>query len=244
MKVYEFIKKRSESKQKTFALLVDPSKTDAEKLRKIGKLSDKAQVDVFFVGGSILFNDQLKMCLKTLRENSKIPVVLFPGNNLQIDSNADAILFLSLISGRNPEMLIGKHVVAAPYVKAAKLEAIPTGYMLIESGKLTTAHYMSNSLPIPSGKSEIAACTALAGEMLGMKLIYMDAGSGAERPVPTEMITAVKKEIQVPLIIGGGLRKPQDAANACKAGADMIVVGTAFEENPSLIQKFAEAIHK
>jgi putative glycerol-1-phosphate prenyltransferase len=116
--------------------------------------------------------------------------------------------------------------------------------MLIESGKLTTAHYMSNSLPIPSGKSEIAACTALAGEMLGMKLIYMDAGSGAEKPVPAEMISAVKKEIQIPLIIGGGLRKPQDAANACKAGADMIVIGTAFEEDTSLIQKFAEAIHK
>lgn len=243
MKVFEAIKKQCKSNRKLFALLVDPSKNDAEKLRKIGKLSDKAGVDIFFVGGSLLQNDQLSLCIDTLKKHANIPVVIFPGNTMQIDASADAILFLSLISGRNPEMLIGKQVIAAPYVKKAGLEVIATGYMLIESGRLTTVHYMSNTLPIPHDKNEIAVCTALAGQMLGMQIIYMDAGSGAEKTIPLPMIRAVKKEIDIPLIIGGGLRRPEDAANACKAGADLVVVGNVFEEKPSLIHDFSQAIH-
>jgi putative glycerol-1-phosphate prenyltransferase len=161
---------------------------------------------------------------------------------MQVNGKADAILLLSLISGRNPELLIGKHVVAAPYIRASGLEVIPTGYMLVESGNSTTALYMSNTSPIPREKDDIAVCTAMAGEMLGMKIIYMDAGSGAEYAVPNKMIRRVKESIRIPLIVGGGISNPEIANERSKAGADLIVVGTAIEKEVELIKEISAAV--
>ena len=230
--------------EKQLAVLVDPDKQSDSDHEKIARLAQKAGVDFFFVGGSLLTSDSLYHCVRILKENSSIPVVLFPGNTYQVSRNADAMLFLSLISGRNPDMLIGMHVIAAPYIKLSGIETLPTGYMLIDSGKPTSVSYMSNSFPIPNDKKDIAACTAMAGEMLGLRLIFMDAGSGAKIPVPADMIRFVKDSIGIPLIVGGGLRTPEDARLALQAGADVIVVGNRFEENPELITAFAEEVKK
>jgi putative glycerol-1-phosphate prenyltransferase len=227
---------------KQLAVLIDPDKQSQEQLVKTAKIAQEAQVDFLFVGGSLLTSDMLFHCVKTLKENSDIPVVLFPGNTYQIARNADAMLFLSLISGRNPDMLIGMHVLAAPYIKLAGLETIPTGYMLIDSGKPTAVTYMSNSFPIPNDKKDIAACTAMAGEMLGLKMIFMDAGSGASQTIPEEMISFVKQSIEVPLIIGGGIRDTKKLKSVFDAGADIAVVGNRFEENQKLIYEFAEVV--
>ena len=187
-------------------------------------------------------NDNLNDCIKTIKENSKIPVILFPGNAMQINPKADGILFLSLISGRNPDLLIGKQVISAPILKQTELEIISTGYMLIDSGKATTASYMSNTVPIPREKNAIATSTAIAGQYLGMKLIYMDGGSGAEQPITKDMIKEVSNCIDIPLIIGGGICNAKKAIENCEAGADLIVVGNAIEKDPSLILDISQGI--
>jgi geranylgeranylglyceryl phosphate synthase family protein len=182
--------------------------------------------------------------LVNIRQRCDIPLVLFPGNSFQLSYRADAILFLSLISGRNPELLIGNHVIAAPYLKISPLEVMSCGYMLIDGGRATTVSYMSNTTPIPAEKSDIALCTAVAGEMLGLKLMFMDAGSGALQPVPLELIETVGSAIEVPLIVGGGIRDAQHAYEAARAGADLIVVGNAIEQSPDFIGEVAAAVHK
>ncbi len=242
MGIYPTITSGKKQKKKKFALLIDPDKYSLSSLKKVVKLSNKAAVDLFFFGGSLLTRDLQDQYITFLKENSDIPVVLFPGNSMQIHSGADSILLLSLISGRNPDMLIGKHVISAPFLKASKLEIIPTGYLLINCGSLTTVAYMSNTTPIPKNKPEIAVCTAMAGEMLGLKLIYMDAGSGADSPIPADMIRKVSDSVSVPLIIGGGITTPSKAITALKAGADIIVVGNAIEKDPDLIPKIAGGI--
>jgi len=229
---------------KKIAILVDPDKPTDNTIIELAKNAQKAGVDLFFVGGSLLTNDNLDSCIKLLKAHSSIPVVIFPGNSLQLSKKADAFLFLSLISGRNPEMLIGRHVISAPYLKLSELEIISTGYMLVDSGKPTTVSYMSNSFPIPSDKNDVALCTAMAGEMLGMKLIFMDAGSGANHPVPEAMIAAVKGSIDIPLIIGGGLRTPELASRATKAGADVVVIGNTLEKQPEMLEAFVKAVHQ
>jgi putative glycerol-1-phosphate prenyltransferase len=230
------------SAKKQLAVLIDPDKLSPKQLEYTAKKAQEAGVDFLFVGGSLLTSDTLFHCVRILKENSNIPVVLFPGNTYQIARNADAMLFLSLISGRNPDMLIGMHVLAAPYLKLSGLETIPTGYMLIDSGKPTAVTYMSNSFPIPSDKKDIAACTAMAGEMLGLKLIYMDAGSGAAVTIPEEMVSFVKESIDVPMVIGGGIKTPGTLKKILAAGADVAVVGNRFEESPELIMEFAEVV--
>jgi phosphoglycerol geranylgeranyltransferase len=244
MSVYAAINDKMQRGHKQFAVLVDPDKHMLSEVERIAVLASRSNVDYFFVGGSLLINNQLDQCINMLKEKAEIPVVLFPGNTLQMSWKADAILFLSLISGRNPEMLIGRHVIAAPYLKLSPLEVISTGYMLIESGKPTAVSYMSNSSPIPADKDDIAMCTAMAGEMLGLKLIYLDAGSGALNPVPMGMVENVKKSISVPLIIGGGIRTPEHAAVLCNAGADLIVIGNVLEKNGDAMKAFSDAIHK
>lgn len=229
--------------KKQFAVLVDPDKYSRTHLLDLTAVARDAMVSYFFVGGSLMSEGNLDETIKILKENSDIPVIIFPGDELQINSRADAILLLSLISGRNPELLIGKHVIAAPYLKRSGLEILPTGYMLIESGNSTTALYMSNSMPIPRNKDEIAVSTALAGEMLGLKLIYMDGGSGAAHPIPVSMIGKVKEHIHIPLIVGGGIRSAQDASERFKAGADLVVVGNAIETDQALLAKIAEVTY-
>jgi len=242
-KVYEKILKSTQSGKKQFAILVDPDKLEVQQAGELAHLASECGADMLFVGGSLLTNGNLHSCLEAMKKHSNLPVVLFPGNTLQIDGMADAILFLSLISGRNADLLIGKHVISAPLIHEKKLEAIPTGYMLIESGNSTAVLYMSNSLPIPADKVDIAASTALAGEMLGLRMIFMDAGSGAQNPVSEKMIRAVKEKITVPLITGGGIRTPEKALLNCKAGADVIVIGNSIEKDHSIIKQMADAIH-
>jgi phosphoglycerol geranylgeranyltransferase len=228
--------------KKKFAVLIDPDKSSPASLKKLAAIATRSGVDYFFFGGSLLMHGKGESQIRILRDHSDIPVVLFPGSSLQVFPNAHAILLLSLISGRNPDMLIGRHVESAAMIKASKLEVIPTAYMLIDGGRPTSVSYISGTLPIPSDKPDIAASTALAGQQLGLKVIYLDAGSGAMNPVPAELIKRVKQETRLPLIVGGGISDPGKAATALKAGADVIVVGNAIEKNPDLIPKVSEII--
>lgn len=229
--------------EKKFVVLIDPDEVEAKSLEKMVNNCVSAEVDYFFLGGSLVVNNNIELAAKIIKKNSDIPIILFPGDTYQLNNNADALLLLSLISGRNPELLIGKHVTAAPYLKKSNLEIMPTGYLLVDGGVPTTVSYISNTNPLPADKENIALCTAQAGEMLGLKLIYLDAGSGALNPVPRKMIQTVADGIDVPLIVGGGIRNPEKAYLSAKAGADAIVVGNAIEKDESLIQEMAHAVH-
>jgi len=243
MPIYATLTQSKAAQKKLFALLIDPDGHDAAYFERVAMLGMEAGVDFFLVGGSLIADDVLDMCLSVLRTHTTIPTVIFPGSSLQINPAADAFLFLSLISGRNAEMLIGRQVTAAPYLRKSGLEVIATGYMLIDSGRPTTALYMSNTLPIPGDKPQIAACTAMAGEMLGLSLIYLDGGSGADHPVDPAMIRAVHESVSIPIVVGGGIRTPQQAAAACQAGADLIVVGNAVEKNPEILREIVAVVH-
>ncbi len=236
------VEKKSQGK-KSFAVLIDPDQVNNFSLDEIIEISVSAKVDYLLVGGSLVISNYMNECIQYLKKNCNLPVILFPGSPSQVSKYADALLYLSLISGRNPELLIGQHVVSATFVKQSGLEIIPTGYIVIDGGAPTTVSYISNAAPIPADKNEIAMCTAMAGEMLGMKLIYMDAGSGAKRPINESMIKVVADNISIPLIVGGGIIHPEKAYLNCKAGADVIVVGNAIEKDSSLIKEMSAAIH-
>ncbi|HEX8460019.1 MAG TPA: geranylgeranylglyceryl/heptaprenylglyceryl phosphate synthase [Segetibacter sp.] len=242
-KLYQHFVKNKEQGQKSLAVLIDPDKVDNVKIDQLVSLSVEAKVDYLLVGGSLMISSNLDECIQQIKSLCDIPVVLFPGSPAQVSKYADAMLYLSLVSGRNAELLIGHHVVSAPFVKKSGLEIMPTGYMLIDGGAPTTVSYISNASPIPSDKNEIALCTAMASEMLGMKLIYMDAGSGAKRPITESMIQMVSANIEAPLIVGGGITDPEKAYLNCKAGADVIVIGNAIEKDPILIKEMANAVH-
>ncbi len=228
--------------KKIFAVLIDPDKFPHQNLLKIITAMETACPDLILVGGSLV-NNRIEMVVQVLKEHLTIPIVLFPGNLLQLTPNADGILFISLISGRNPDLLIGNHVISAPYIKKSGMEVIPTGYILIQGGATTSVEYMSQTQPIPADKPDIAVATAMAGEMLGQKLIYLEGGSGALNPVPEDMIEAVKNNISIPLIVGGGINTVEKVKATCKAGADIIVVGNAFEKDISLLKDFKNIIH-
>jgi phosphoglycerol geranylgeranyltransferase len=242
-KIYQSLTDRKRQSKKSFAVLIDPDKVNDSSVGELIQLSLDAQVDYFLVGGSLVISSYLDECVQLIKRSCHIPVILFPGSPSQVSKYADALLYLSLISGRNPELLIGQHVISAPQVKKSGLEIMSTGYMVIDGGAPTTVSYISNASPLPSDKNEIAMCTAMAGEMLGMKLIYMDAGSGAKRAISETMIQKVSSCIDVPLIVGGGITTAEKAYLNCKAGADVIVVGNAIEKDASLIKEIAAAIH-
>jgi putative glycerol-1-phosphate prenyltransferase len=243
MTILELIQQRHRAGKKSIAVLIDPDKVDDQaKLRHLIDLANENCIDFFFVGGSLLTRSNLTEVIQLIKENVSIPVVLFPGSSQQIDPSADAILFLSLISGRNPDLLIGQHVQAAPLLRNYRMEVLPTGYILINSGKISSVAYVSNTLPIPDDKYDIAGCTALAGEMLGLQLIYLDAGSGAETAISSRMISTVRKTIRVPLLVGGGIDTPAKAQAALEAGADMIVIGNALEKDPELLTGISEEV--
>ena len=241
--IAQFINQQIKQDKKTFALLIDPDHNNDQSLIDTTKLADKSNVDLILVGGSILHNS-IEHTVELIKKNTNIPVVLFPGNILQITNKADGIMLLSLISGRNPDLLIGNHVIAASSIKKSNLEVLPTGYMLVEGGKITSVEYMSNTKPIPSDKPDIAISTAMAGEMLGLKYIYLEAGSGATKKTTTQIIERVKNNISIPLIVGGGLRTTTDIKQAINSGADIIVVGTAVEENPLILPDLVNACKK
>jgi len=230
------------TKNKKLAVLIDPDKQSEKELAQISEKSQNDGADFFLVGGSLV-SSSLDFTIEIIKKNSNIPVLLFPGSVLQISNKADGILLLSLISGRNPNLLIGNHVIAAPILKKSSLEIISTGYMLIDGGNKTSVEYMSNTKPIPANKADIAVATAIAGELLGNKLIYLEAGSGAKNHVSENLIKEVKKSINIPLIVGGGISDIKKLDKICKAGADIIVTGTAFEKNSGLIKAFSEKIH-
>ena len=242
-RIYNSLTEKKRHGKKSFAVLIDPDKVNDGKMQSLIGLSVSAKVDYFLVGGSLVISNYLDECVQYIKRSCNIPVILFPGSPSQVSKYADALLYLSLISGRNPELLIGQHVISAPVVKNSGLEIMSTGYIVIDGGAPTTVSYISGAAPLPSDKNEIAMCTAMAGEMLGMKLIYMDSGSGAKRAVTESMIETVSKSIAVPLIVGGGITDPEKAYLNCKAGADVIVVGNAIEKDESLIAEMAAAVH-
>lgn len=240
--VYDSLVQKLAAGRKMLAVLIDPDHLDnvEESVRRC----NGSGVDLIFLGGSLVSSGTIAEAIVRIKALTDIPVLLFPGDELQIDSRADALLLLSLISGRNPELLIGKQVVAAPYIRKSGLETIATGYMLIDGGRITTASYMSGTVPIPADKPEIAMCTAMAGEMLGLKLIYMDAGSGAKYPVSPRMIEQVRKAVSIPVVVGGGIRSTNEAVSAWTSGADIVVVGNAIEEDNALIGEMMAALQE
>lgn len=244
MKILDILKERHRIGKKSIAVLIDPDKVDdPTRLNHLINLASENCIDFFFVGGSLITTTNLSEVVNQIKEQVNIPVVLFPGNSMQLDPAADAILFLSLISGRNPDLLIGQHVLAAPILKNNNIEVLPTGYILINSGRITSVAYISNTTPIPEDKYSLAACTAMAGEMLGLQLIYLDAGSGAEREISPKMISAVRKAVDTPLIIGGGINTSAKALSALEAGADMIVIGNALEKDPDMLIEISDKVY-
>lgn len=245
MKIYNHLLNTIKEKGAAYLVLLDPDKLPENKLAEFLKHCEKSGVDGFLVGGSLMVNGDFESFIEKVKVNTNLPSIIFPGGINQVSSFADAILFLSVVSGRNPEHLIGKHVLAAPSIKKSGIEPISTAYILVESGSTTTAIYMSGSLPIPRNKPEIAAATALASEYLGMKLIYLEAGSGADNSVPNEMVKAVSAQCSIPVIVGGGIRNPRTAREKVENGASIIVTGNYFEDenNWDLIKDFASAVH-
>lgn len=219
-------------------MLVDPDKYKKELLEDMLKYGEP---DLWLAGGSYLTHGNMEACLSGLRMLSKKPLVIFPGTPSQISPKADALLLLSLVSGRNPEYLIGRHVESAFQLKNSGLELIPTAYLLIDGGKTTTAHYISQTQPIPGDKAELAAATALAATLMGMRLVYLDAGSGSRLPVSPDMIEAVRRSTEVPVVVGGGIRSGDEAHIAWKSGADVVVVGNALEKDHRLFEELIAA---
>ena len=229
--------------KKSLALLIDPDKVNGESLDNILATAAENRVDYILAGGSLTFN-RIEVLIDYIKKRCTITVILFPGNLLQLSCEADAILLLSLISGRNPELLIGNHVLAAPYLRDARHKLISTGYILINCGSRTSVEYMSQTESIPADKPDIVIATALAGEMLGLKMIYLEGGSGAITPVPAEIIRAVRENITIPVVVGGGLRTPKQILEAYLAGADLVVLGNGVEDNPGLIREACQTRDK
>lgn len=236
IKPLAFLQHAKYRKQKLLAVLIDPDDA-ADAVSNLAEICASGGVDMVLLGGSLLTRGNTKNCLDLIRKLYSGPILLFPGDEIQVVPEADGILLLSLISGRNAEYLIGKHVVAAPLIKQAGLLCLPTGYLLIDGGRSTTAHYISQTMPIPADKAEIAAVTALAGTQLGMQLIYLDAGSGALQPVAANMIHAVSEAVECPVIVGGGIRTEEAAASAWKAGATVVVIGNGLMQDDTLLER-------
>jgi phosphoglycerol geranylgeranyltransferase len=246
MKVYDYLLSFPAQNKAGHFVLIDPDERIVEELPAVTQAICEAGVDAILVGGSLLLRPDYPAKVKAIKSAATIPVILFPGSLSQIAGGFDAVLFLSVISGRNPDYLFGDHVMGAPQILALGLEPISTGYMLIESGRTTTAEFMSNTRPIPAHKPDIAVAHALAAQMMGFKLLYLEAGSGADHPVPEKMIAAIRRFVQIPIIVGGGIRDIETAVKKIRAGADFIVTGNLFQENgdPALMKAFAEAIHQ
>ena len=227
--------------KKQLAILIDPGKYGVNRLVTLLQLMQQNPPHYVLVGGSIT-SASMDETIELIRQYLSVPIILFPGNASQFTPKADALMYLSLISGRNSDYLIGQHVLSSISIKKSGLKVVPVGYMLIESGRMTSVEYISNTKPIPSNKTDIAVCTAVAGELLGMRSIYLEGGSGADRPVPAEMIKAVKQNISIPLIVGGGIRTVDALKNAYASGADVVVVGNVLEEKPELYPELFEAL--
>lgn len=228
--------------RKSLAVLLDPDKVGQNSFLDLLTHPSASIIDYFFVGGSLVTEYTHREIVAVIRQYTDTPTILFPGNSLHIEPSADGILLLSLISGRNPEFLIGQHVISAPILKKSGLEILPTGYMLVDGGAQTTVSYISGTMPLPSDKPSVAACTAMAGEMLGLKLTYLDAGSGARRPVSPALIAAVRQAVDTPILVGGGINTAEKAHAALDAGADVIVVGNHLEQHPDFLTELTAVL--
>jgi phosphoglycerol geranylgeranyltransferase len=243
--VYDSLFNTREHEGAAFFLLLDPDKVSLAELPGLSAAAEEAGVDGFLVGGSLSLLPQMEQTLQSIKIATTKPVIIFPGGVHHLSPIADAVLFLSMISGRNPDHLIGQHVVAAPLIRQMELEAISTGYMIVESGEVTTTEFMSHSKPLPRNKPEIAAAHAIAAELLGMNMLYLEAGSGAKLAVPTEMVSMVSSMVDIPVVVGGGIRSPEQVSERVKAGAKAIVIGNYFEEEGHFehLRSFVEAAH-
>ena len=245
MTVYEELIQAKETKGAGYLVLIDPDKYGEKEAIELAVNCADAGVDALLLGGSLLFSAVFDEIIQGIRAECDLPTIIFPGSTRQLSPYAHAILFLSLLSGRNPNHLIGDQVVGAPIIKVLGIEPIPTGYLFIESGNVTSAQFISDTRPIPRDKPDIAMAHALAAEYMGMKLVYLEAGSGAKLSVPVEIISAINDYISIPMIVGGGIRTPEAAQERVEAGASFIVTGNILEQNnePKLIKEFAEAVH-
>ena len=243
MSVYQKLLKVRDEKGAGFFVLLDPDRMSVSEIVELAQKSEKGGADAFLVGSSLLLSTRFDEAVKEIKANVSIPVIIFPGNANQVSRHADAILFLSLISGRNPHLLIGEQVKAAPAIKEFGLEPIPTGYMIIESGGATSVQFMSDTQPIPRNKPDIVKAHALAAEYLGMRFVFLEAGSGADNSVPDNIIREVKDFISIPIIVGGGVKDPDVAYKKVKSGASFVVIGNSLEEDDSIIEEFADEIN-
>lgn len=243
--VFERLLATRREKGAGFIVLVDPDKRHEDDLARFGALCENCGVDAIFLGGSLMQAVDLEPYVSRLKAATELPIIGFPGSLIQLTPSLDAVLFLSIVSGRNPEYLFGQHVHAAPVIRRLGIEPIPTAYMLVESGRATTAQYMSHSMPLPRSKPDVAAATALAAEMMGMRLLFTDGGSGADDTVPEDMIEAITEACSAPLVVGGGLTAPREVADKVRAGASFVVVGNAIELRPDAgyISELAAAAH-
>jgi len=233
------------SKRTAFFCLIDPDKVEVSQAKELSLLYEESGADAILIGGSMMLNNRFSESVIEIKKHLNIPLIIFPGLFNFVSPDADALLMLNMLSSRNPQVLINEQVRSAPLVYQAKLEVIPTAYLLIESGTMSSVQYMSHSFPIPRKKCDIAVAHALAAQYMGMRMVYLEAGSGADLHVPYEMIKAVKEHIDVPLIVGGGIKTPDIAHEKAKAGADFIVIGTVLENlnDKRLVKEFADAIH-
>ncbi len=245
MKTFDYLLDVRKRKGAGFLLLLDPDKLVTENLRDVVKHAQESGVDAFLVGSSLMTRDVFDKSLGEIKKHAKVPVVIFPGSLFQISAQADAILFLTVLASRNTDLIVGNHVHAAPLIRQHKLETISTAYLLVESGKLTSAHFMSDSFPIPRDKPEIAGAFAMAAEMFGIKMVYLEAGSGAPESVPKDMVQMVSRSVDMPVVVGGGIRNPEKAHELATAGASFIVTGNFFEKNgnSNKLEEFAKAVH-
>ncbi len=245
MKVFDKLLHTKQTRGAGYLVLIDPDKQGIQEAIGLAKICAKADVDALLVGGSLLFSHIFDELIRGIKAECDIPTIIFPGGTRQISPYADAILFLSLVSGRNANNLIGDQVMAAPIIKSMGLEAISTAYMFIESGNITSAQFLSDTRPIPREKPDIAMAHALAAEYLGMKLVYLEAGSGAKYSVPELLIRALHDYITIPMIVGGGICSPDEARRKVEAGASFVVTGNVLERkrDASLVKAFADAVH-
>ena len=232
-----------EKKGAGFIVLIDPDKKNDKNIDQLVEKAHQNGVDAIFVGGSIMMDGLYHKRVERIKSISEIPVILFPGGVNQINKHYDAMLFMSLLSGRNSHYLIGEQVIAAPIVKDYGIETIPTGYLLIDGGSPTSVEVVSGTKPLPSNRPDIIVSHALAAQFLGMELIYLEAGSGALNEVPGDVVKKVADEINIGLIVGGGIRTPEDANSIVNSGASFVVIGSAIEKSAELMEEFSSSIH-
>ena len=243
MTILSGLKKIIDNKGAAYIVLIDPDKKNNNSIEKIVELGNKSNVDAFFIGGSLIMDSKYHNRIEQIKKKSDIPIILFPGGANQINANFDAMLFISIISGRNPHYLIGEQVVSAPIIKDIGIETIPTGYILIDGGAGSMVQVMSGTAPIPMKRVDAVIAHALAGQYLGMELIYLEAGSGARFPIDNNIIKSVKEVLNIPLIVGGGLKTPKEISKKVSSGASIIVTSTINEKDYTIMNEIAHAVH-